>query len=172
MSQAERDTIAEREALEREEEEAAERERQRLEERKHVTRDLVAEQIAREDAAARAAAEVRTRLLHLEEPQIYLHALLLPTGGGASVCSLPRHVMQKTLAWPVLALRSTVCCQALQGPKEIGDIDTDDEKDEETQYEQWKSRELARIRSVLVAGLSMCMHAAEAHVMLPRRKRD
>lgn len=35
----------------------------------------------------------------------------------------------------------------VQGPKEIGDVDTDDEKDEEAQYEQWKSRELARIRS-------------------------
>ena len=33
-----------------------------------------------------------------------------------------------------------------QGPKEIGDIDTDDEKDEEAKYEQWKSRELRRIR--------------------------
>ena len=33
-----------------------------------------------------------------------------------------------------------------QGPKEIGDIDTDDEKDEEAEYEQWKSRELRRIR--------------------------
>lgn len=34
----------------------------------------------------------------------------------------------------------------MQGPKEIGDIDTDDEKDEEGEYEQWKSRELGRIR--------------------------
>ena len=34
----------------------------------------------------------------------------------------------------------------MQGPKEIGDIDTDDEKDEEEQYEQWKTRELMRIR--------------------------
>jgi hypothetical protein len=33
-----------------------------------------------------------------------------------------------------------------QGPKEIGDVDTDDEKDEEAQYEQWKGREMARIR--------------------------
>lgn len=33
-----------------------------------------------------------------------------------------------------------------QGPKEIGDIETDDEKDEEAEYEQWKSRELRRIR--------------------------
>jgi microfibrillar-associated protein 1 len=56
--QAERDTIAEREALEAEEEAAAERERARLEQRKGLTRDIVAEQIAREDAAARAAAEV------------------------------------------------------------------------------------------------------------------
>ncbi len=35
---------------------------------------------------------------------------------------------------------------APQGPKEVGDIDTDDEKDEEAEYEQWKSRELRRIR--------------------------
>ena len=34
----------------------------------------------------------------------------------------------------------------MQGPKEIGDVDTDDEKDEEAQYEQWKSREMTRIR--------------------------
>ncbi len=34
----------------------------------------------------------------------------------------------------------------MQGPKEIGDVDTEDDKDEETQYEQWKARELARIR--------------------------
>ena len=36
----------------------------------------------------------------------------------------------------------------MQGPKEIGDVDTEDDKDEETQYEQWKARELARIRCV------------------------
>lgn len=58
LVQAERDTIAEREALEAEEEAALERERKRLEERKLQTRDLVIEQIAREEAAARAAAEV------------------------------------------------------------------------------------------------------------------
>lgn len=34
----------------------------------------------------------------------------------------------------------------VQGPKEIGDVDTDDDKDEEAQYEQWKIREMARIR--------------------------
>jgi hypothetical protein len=44
-----------------------------------------------------------------------------------------------------------------QGPKEIGDIDTDDEKDEEAQYEQWKSRELARIRRALQA-YSLTIH--------------
>ena len=32
------------------------------------------------------------------------------------------------------------------GPKEIGDIDTDDEKDEEQEYELWKTREMNRIR--------------------------
>lgn len=34
------------------------------------------------------------------------------------------------------------------GPKELGDIDTDDEKDPEGEYEAWRIRELARIRSV------------------------
>lgn len=58
--QAERDTIAEREAMEREEEEALERERQRLEARRLQTRDIVSDQISREEAAARAAAEVRS----------------------------------------------------------------------------------------------------------------
>lgn len=38
----------------------------------------------------------------------------------------------------------------MQGPKEIGDIETDDEKDEEEQYEQWKSREMRRIRWVIM----------------------
>ncbi len=61
VRQAERDTIAEREAMEREEEEALERERQRLEARKLQTRDIVSDQISREEAAARAAAEVRRR---------------------------------------------------------------------------------------------------------------
>ena len=38
----------------------------------------------------------------------------------------------------------------MQGPKEIGDIKTDDEKDEEEQYEQWKTREMKRIRWVIM----------------------
>ena len=38
----------------------------------------------------------------------------------------------------------------MQGPKEIGDIETDDEKDEEEQYEQWKTREMRRIRWVIM----------------------
>jgi hypothetical protein len=62
--QAERDTIAEREALEAEEAAALERERKRLEERKLQTRSLVVEQIVREEAAARAAAQVRLYWLH------------------------------------------------------------------------------------------------------------
>ena len=57
--QAERDTIKEREALEREEELALERERQRLEQRKLQTKEIVVDTIAKEEAAARAAAEVR-----------------------------------------------------------------------------------------------------------------
>ena len=35
---------------------------------------------------------------------------------------------------------------ARHGPKELGDIDTDDEKDPEAEYESWRSRELRRIR--------------------------
>ena len=58
--QAERDTIKEREALEREEESALERERQRLEQRKLQTKEIVVDTIAKEEAAARAAAEVRS----------------------------------------------------------------------------------------------------------------
>ena len=57
--QAERDTIAEREALEREEEEAAARETARLAERKVETHQIVVERVALEEAAMRAAAQVR-----------------------------------------------------------------------------------------------------------------
>lgn len=44
----------------------------------------------------------------------------------------------------------------VQGPKEVGDVDTDDEKDEEAQYEQWKSRELARIRFAFSKIMPFC----------------
>ena len=37
---------------------------------------------------------------------------------------------------------------AKAGPQGMEDIDTDDEKDEEAQYELWKGREMARIRFV------------------------
>ena len=57
--QAERDTIKEREALEAEEAAALEHERQRLEARKLQTKEIVVDTIAKEEAAARAAAEVR-----------------------------------------------------------------------------------------------------------------
>ena len=33
-----------------------------------------------------------------------------------------------------------------EGPKELGDIDTDDEKDPDAEYEAWRMRELRRIR--------------------------
>lgn len=56
--QAERDTIAEREALEREEEAAAAREKARLAERKVETHQIVVERVALEEAAIRAAAQV------------------------------------------------------------------------------------------------------------------
>jgi microfibrillar-associated protein 1 len=32
------------------------------------------------------------------------------------------------------------------GPKGASDIDTDDDKDDEAEYEAWKARELARIK--------------------------
>ena len=38
---------------------------------------------------------------------------------------------------------------AKEGPKELGDIDTDDEKDPEAEYEAWRLRELQRIRFVV-----------------------
>ena len=57
MLQAERETIAEREALEREEEEAAAREKARLVERKKETHEIVVERVALEEAAIRAAAQ-------------------------------------------------------------------------------------------------------------------
>ena len=60
--QAERDTIREREALEAEEAAAAEAERLRLEARKVQTKEIVVDTIAKEEAAARAAAEVREAL--------------------------------------------------------------------------------------------------------------
>lgn len=36
--------------------------------------------------------------------------------------------------------------EARQGPKEMGDIDTDDENDQEAEFESWRGRELRRIR--------------------------
>lgn len=36
--------------------------------------------------------------------------------------------------------------EAKQGPKGMGDIDTDDEKDVDGEFESWRSRELRRIR--------------------------
>ncbi len=60
----------------------------------------------------------------------------------------------------------------MQGPKEIGDIDTDDEKDEEEQYEQWKTREMRRIRWVIMhpvhwqvsLATSLLRHAPYTHL--------
>ncbi|CAK0784323.1 hypothetical protein CVIRNUC_007527 [Coccomyxa viridis] len=57
VPKAERDTIKEREALEAEEAAAAEAERLRLEARKLQTKEIVVDTIAKEEAAARAAAE-------------------------------------------------------------------------------------------------------------------
>ena len=73
MLQAERETIAEREALEREEEEAAAREKARLVERKKETHEIVVERVALEEAAIRAAAQA-------------LPALRLCCGGAVVLC--------------------------------------------------------------------------------------
>lgn len=80
-AQAERDTIKEREALEREEELALERERQRLEQRKLQTKEIVVDTIAKEEAAARAAAEVRLGC----DPACLLACLA--TARGQAACS-------------------------------------------------------------------------------------
>lgn len=72
--QAERDTIKEREALEAEEAAAAEAERLRLEARKLQTKEIVVDTIAKEEAAARAAAEVRACTPLMPLPINHLHA--------------------------------------------------------------------------------------------------
>ena len=54
----------------------------------------------------------------------------------------------------------------LQGPKEIGDIDTDDDKDEEEQYEQWKIREMRRIRCAAEAVNQHFLQLASSPCML------
>ncbi|KAK9845076.1 hypothetical protein WJX74_010315 [Apatococcus lobatus] len=84
-----RETIEERDALEKEEAEALVKHKHRLEDRKKETKEIVVERIRAEEAAARGARE---------------------------------------------------------GPKELGDIHTDDEEDEEAEYELWRQRELRRIR--------------------------
>lgn len=50
------------------------------------------------------------------------------------------------------------------GPQGMEDIDTDDEKDEEAEYELWKGREMARIRHASRSSLleSGCMRAEQA----------
>ena len=48
---------------------------------------------------------------------------------------------------------------AKAGPKEIGDVDTDDDMDEaaeQQEYELWKSREMARIRYPLLSTTVVC----------------
>lgn len=89
VKKEERETIAERERLEKEEELMFEKEKKRLEERKVETKQLVIERIVLEEAAAKNTGEV---------------------------------------------------------PRNLEDIDTDDEKDEEQEYESWKQRELNRIK--------------------------
>ena len=50
---------------------------------------------------------------------------------------------------------------AKAGPQAMADIDTDDEKDEETQYELWKGREMGRIRC------SPCLSSAALSPAMP-----
>ena len=98
--------------------------------------------IAKEEAAARAAAEVcdctilmpLPAHLHPSTPMSFLHAALQLDDPAPELSGLR---FANWWQW------------AMQGPKEIGDIETDDEKDEEEQYEQWKNREMRRIRWVI-----------------------
>ena len=49
----------------------------------------------------------------------------------------------------LLQIEDAAVRAAKAGPKEIGDVDTDDDLDEaaeQQEYELWKSREMARIR--------------------------
>ncbi|KAK9805438.1 hypothetical protein WJX73_006930 [Symbiochloris irregularis] len=84
-----RETIAEWERQQEDEERAQQKEKQRLVDRKVETRQIVNEQVAMEKATQLAAKA---------------------------------------------------------GPSGMDDVDTDDEKDEETEYELWKGREMGRIR--------------------------
>ena len=110
--------------------------------------------IAKEEAAARAAAEVR---LFQTLPH---HLACLGSLGLCMYTCQGRHardsIMQgwlkhvaerlRKMSGAVTRMLAETQTGCMQGPKEIGDIDTDDEKDEEEQYEQWKTRELRRIR--------------------------
>ena len=49
----------------------------------------------------------------------------------------------------MLQMEEAAVLAANAGPKEIGDVDTDDDMDEaaeQQEFEQWKAREMARIR--------------------------
>ena len=60
---------------------------------------------------------------------------------------IARHARAVWLLW--LQVEDAAVRAAKAGPKEIGDVDTDDDMDEaaeQQEYELWKSREMARIR--------------------------
>lgn len=59
-----------------------------------------------------------------------------------------RKVETREIVKTTIELEAAAARAAREMPHDVGDIDTDDEKDEEEQYELWKGREMNRIRSV------------------------
>jgi Microfibril-associated/Pre-mRNA processing len=57
-----------------------------------------------------------------------------------------RKVETQEIVKSTIELEAAAARAARETPHDLGDVDTDDEKDEEEQYELWKSREMNRIR--------------------------
>ncbi len=57
-----------------------------------------------------------------------------------------RKVETREIVKTTIELEAAAARAAREGLRELGDIDTDDEKDEEAEYELWKGREMRRIR--------------------------
>lgn len=112
--QAERDTIKEREALEAEEAAALEAERLRLEARKLQTKEIVVDTIAKEEAAARAAAEVRACAsllplpgrLHTNKPISFLRAALQMADAA------PEHGCVPVVSGGLVSVKVVAVCHA------------------------------------------------------------